>query len=316
MKKIEITEFYKYYNTGLNDTEIAKKLGVSHSAIHYVRKKHNLKKNFKYTRTLSDSDYLKEYNLGLSDSQIAKKLNIKLAQVSYTRNKLKLPTNRNARFNFTDNQYQVIIGGLLGDSHLSKVHTNPYLSFAHSLAQEDYARWKKDILGVRFANRSNYCSNFDSRTKKTYYRFDVRTLCTSSLLPVYGLFYDQNKSKLVKRELLDQLTPLGLAVWFMDDGYGLKNGGLCLSTNSFSEEEKDIIILWFKETYNIKASKHKSGVLYLDVKSSSIFVNLVKIHIHSTLKYKIQTVLNKQEELLGTPILITLKGQSAAEVVK
>jgi len=61
-------------------------------------------------------------------------------------------------------------------------------------------------------------------------------------------FYVDGK-KIVKRSVLNRLTVLGLALWFLDDGSIKRNEdkfeGVRLHTNGFDKRSLDIIINWF-----------------------------------------------------------------------
>lgn len=300
MKKVNIEDFKKLYNQGLNDTEISKRLNVTHSCITYIRYKLKLSKNFKYKTTVSEEEYLKYYNQGLSDKEICKILKVGKQQVYYVRNKLNIGRNLHKRFNFNNVQMQVIVGGLLGDSSLRNQYGTPILVFSHSLKQEEYAKYKSKLLGKDFMIGEFYSEYLDERTNNTYKKLNLYSVATPSLNKLYELFY-VNKVKRVLRETLDMLDPLGLAIWYMDDGYINANGACSLSTNCFTEEEKDLTIDYFKSKYSITCTKHSSGILYMTVKSSVIFINLIKNFIHPTLYYKVFTVLDKQGELLENP---------------
>lgn len=83
--------FLKLYNSGLNDTQIAKELNKERHLIHKIRKSLNLPTmNFsiKYGKIIT-----KYVNDGFSDKTIADELNISNSMVQYIRKKLNLKTN-------------------------------------------------------------------------------------------------------------------------------------------------------------------------------------------------------------------------------
>lgn len=51
----------------------------------------------------------------------------------------------------------------------------------------------------------------------------------------YDRWYTPKKSMCL--EDFSKINPLGLAIWYMDDGYKPKYGGCCLCTQSFSKEK-------------------------------------------------------------------------------
>jgi hypothetical protein len=74
----------------------------------------------------------------------------------------------------------------------------------------------------------------------SYYKnslgYESYTFSTKSL-PIFSefsYFYFQGK-KIVPSNIYELLTPISLAIWFMDDGNtSLKSGGLHISTESFT----------------------------------------------------------------------------------
>jgi len=68
--------------------------------------------------------------------------------------------------------------------------------------------------------------------------------------------------KRVTRSILDKVTDRGLAWWVMDDGcyshYGHYGKGFFrLSTQGYTFEENELIKMWFKDKYNVKASLNR-----------------------------------------------------------
>lgn len=287
MKKVNLKDFEYYYNKGLNNSEIAKKLNVTVSCISYICKKLNKISNFKYSCKISEKDYMDLYNQGLKDTEIFSILGLENTNaIKYTRDKLKLKDTKYKRYEFTEEQNQILLGCLLGDGHLRKQRKYPLFVFSHSLKQEQYLYWKCSFFNDFFNIKNRVY--FDKRTNKNYYKLEAYSRVTPSLEKYYDLFY-KNKKKIITEDLLNMLTPLGLAVWFMDDGYNHVHG-YYISTNCFSNEEIYNIMNYFKEKYNINCSKHKNNILYIKKDSCKIFEDLIKDYIHDTLNYKLKTV--------------------------
>ena len=91
----------------------------------------------------------------------------------------------------------------------------------------------------------------------------------------------------INPELLYQIDALGLAVWFMDDGY--KYGtGYCICTNCFSDRDLSIIQQYFLDKFNIHTTIHLNNILYIKTESSKKFTELVEPYIHKDCEYKLQ----------------------------
>jgi len=118
----------------------------------------------------------------------------------------------------SDLQWQVILGGLMGDGALSPSRSGHGARFrwGHGAAQAEYSDWKASL----FANLSV------SRTTnaKGAVFHDVQPL--AELADLRRAVYVDG-AKVLSHDYLKQLTPLSLAVWYMDDGsFSMRAKGL------------------------------------------------------------------------------------------
>lgn len=106
-------------------------------------------------------------------------------------------------------QQQLILGCVLGDGYLRK-KTNAHLQITHSIKQKEYVDWKFHILkNLVITAPKAYRGNAD----RIGYRFFTKSL------PEFTEFYDRfykNGIKIIPDDI--KLSPLSLAVWYMDDG--------------------------------------------------------------------------------------------------
>lgn len=205
---------------------------------------------------------------------------------------------------------QLLIGSLLGDGCFCSVGgraKNMCLSIAHSEKQKEYLEYKWKILNKYNLSSSivKYCTNNKRYSHKLVgYRFK------SKLHPIFtnirNKCYDSSGHKRVIKEFVRDIDVLGLAIWYMDDGYVTKNSCI-LSTCSFTTEEQSLLasILLDKFNLHFTVGKHDNS-MYLQAKDFPRFVELIKDYIIPSMQYKLITyskrrVLNKQDELLGQP---------------
>lgn len=174
---------------------------------------------------------------------------------------------------------------------------NKYLMFGHCEKQKNYANWKmsticsalnipyKSCLAKSMTSPNNNRQNFYKFWSITHHKFTA----------IYRRMYVQNK-KIISENLLNKLGPLGLAVWFMDDGcqekYKGKRKSFSFILGWVTHEESETFRNWLKNKFNLESKSYLSKGKYTVIKitkqqNMDNFVNIVKKYIHSDLLYKV-----------------------------
>ncbi len=106
-------------------------------------------------------------------------------------------------------QWQLVLGGLMGDGALSPTRSGNGARFrwGHGAKQVEYGDWKASLFGNLNVSRST--------NAKGAAFYDVQPLPELSELRKAVYISGQ---KILNDDYLKQLTPLSLAVWYMDDG--------------------------------------------------------------------------------------------------
>ncbi len=192
----------------------------------------------------------------------------------------------------------MIIGSTLGDTHLEKRKNGigTRIIFEQKSANVEYLMWFHNYLASR-----GYCSNKKPKLKirirqegKVYYQYRINSYTFSSFNWIHEMFYkliDNKYKKIVPLNIGDYLTPLALAIWFMDDGSSL-NRGVRIATNCFTLEEVNLLCNVLKLKYNIIATPKKCGrnnnhIIYIHAKSMKLFINIIKPYLLPSLYYKL-----------------------------
>lgn len=140
--------------------------------------------------------------------------------------------------------------------------------------------WKKENAFRKFKCKTSY-KDKDS--------FRLWTEVSPIFLNLRGIFYSKNK-KIITTKLLNRLKPLGLAVWFMDDGtLNLRSGG-DISTDCFTKEENVLIQKYFlNKGIDCKIFKRNSGTykIVFNKEGFNKLVDIIRPHIHKSMFYKI-----------------------------
>jgi len=182
---------------------------------------------------------------------------------------------------------QVLIGSLLGDGSLQrKGFSNPIYSEEHSLSQESYALWKNQFFNFKISYPTR--TDLKRKANKTYQQICLFSRATPRLLNYYYRHYPSpERKKVVTREILTKLNPLGIAVWYCDDGsFDYDSNRIILSTDGFSQQENLLIQDFFKTKYDIEF-KFSGKRIYCDVRNSTKFLHLIRNSIPQCMKYKI-----------------------------
>lgn len=182
---------------------------------------------------------------------------------------------------------QVIIGSLLGDGCIS----NARLQIKHSAKQLPYLRWKYDILGGVLGGKI-YRDGFSHQYK-------------SRKLPFLNYLKQKwypNGEKYPPKEELNKLDPLGLAIWYQDDGSYNYRHKRCVFSSSF---EKSLIRWifqqkwgWTPKFYETRGAFGPSRQVVLNTKDSNQFLHLISLHVHPCLTYKLGHLSNVNQPRL------------------
>ena len=203
-------------------------------------------------------------------------------------------------------QKSLLIALLIGDGTIS---SNYVFKLSHSTLQREYLEWKVELLnkyGIKNNGVKEYISKCGYNTGKSVLYSQMSLIPTIKALrrSVY------TPKKTITRKLLEWLNPLGLAIWYMDDG--------CINVNT-SKQRSSIqhtikiatcvddstiktIINYFDEVWGIHFSPFKEGRNTYSIASSSEldcekFIKIVKPYIEQvpSFLYKIRKDLTKEE---------------------
>lgn len=203
-------------------------------------------------------------------------------------------------------QKSLLIALLIGDGTIS---SNYVFKLSHSTLQREYLEWKVGLLnkyGIKNNGVKEYISKCGYNTGKCVLYSQMSLIPTIKALrrSVY------TPKKTITRKLLKWLNPLGLAIWYMDDG--------CINVNTSKQRSSiqhtikiatcvddntvKIIINYFDEVWGIHFRPFKEGKNTYSIASSSEldcekFIKIIKPYIEQvpSFLYKIRKDLTKEE---------------------
>ena len=145
----------------------------------------------------------------------------------------------------------LLLSMILGDGYLSK---DGYIKIRHCEKQLEYLEWKKKLI------RHNGFKTTDSYMKDNngFVSYEITTK-TYKFLKLYRRVFYQPKKNILKLKFLNKLTPLHLAIWYMDDGSlsrrKLKNNTYSIRQlfihTGLNKEDNMFLVEFFKLKWNI-----------------------------------------------------------------
>lgn len=278
-----------------SDREIAKDFGCSTNAICKLREKYNIDSKVELSENkISKEDMLFYTTQDKTDIEIAQIYGFSVETIGNLRRKYKIRTkfsNTTSTENdklLTKLHKEIIFGTILGDGYVIK---EGILGIGHCPEQYSYICWLNKLLKPL---------SFDVYYDKKCNSFRIYTRRLDFLKNLRKVIYPRGK-KIVPDYVLDNLTPLSLAIWFMDDGSRCGSGTI-LCTHGFSHRDRKKITNYFKEKWGIESKirrtykKEREKFYYyhsFNADNSYKFYKIIENHILPEMLYKTRREPNK-----------------------
>ena len=183
----------------------------------------------------------------------------------------------------SEEQRSIIVGTLLGDGAM-RCKTNALLEINHSFGQRRYVDWKYSRLAglVNTPPRAR-----PGNGARVAYRFVTRS--EPVLTPYFHLFYGAGRKR-IPDELV--LTPMALAVWFMDDGCRSRRA-VYLNTQQFDEMSQRTMLDLLAEQWGIVATLNRDKTYYrirVSVEGTSRLRRIIEPYLLDDFRYKLPQV--------------------------
>ena len=239
----------------------------------------------------------------LRDAEIAARAGCSRNRVTAIRAKYGIATRYSAERrdlpDMTPRQMDVMVGSLLGDGCIRRSRTDreSHYEEQHCTAQVEYLEWKaREFTSLRpfFTKRTLNAGGLMVRGIRHGVR-EMRLPASPELSALRAAWYPDGK-KIVPADL--QLTPLSIAVWYMDDGsYARPNYGDCatLCSFGFTEMENQRLVSLIEETtgarFRLIRTKPKGYAPRVGLRaygeSCRAFLRAVEPFIHPVMRYKL-----------------------------
>ena len=204
-------------------------------------------------------------------------------------------TARKKQFITVENrQMEILAGSLLGDAYISK---RGAIQIEQGENQKDYLLWKyKKLKSITSGKISRVFRKKKNGLITSSYRFFSKQYFRPWRTSMY-----RSGRKIIPPFVLDLITPLSLAVWYMDDGSKKNNYSIIISTDGFSVVSLKKLRAMLQEKWFIDtriAIKTTAGKKYrrLTIGSYDLvkFFKLIRPYIIPSMKYKISDPVTTQ----------------------
>lgn len=196
-----------------------------------------------------------------------------------------------------EQQWSVVLGSLLGDGNLSpnrRDRQGVRFRMGHGQQQAAYLEWKTELLGNLSHSRT--------RNERGAEFADFTPL--PELHELYESVYFGDGKKVVSWDYLKALTPLALAVWYMDDGcFTLRSKGsqertrggsgrIEICVEAFSEGSRERMAQYLRDTHGLDVTLCSKGerevaTLRFTTAATARFHELIAAYVPSSMEHKL-----------------------------
>ena len=197
----------------------------------------------------------------------------------------------------SDTQWQLVLGGLMGDAHLApnlRGRRGVRFRMGHGAAQAAYLDWKASMFG-----NISQCRTTNAKGASFV---DLRPL--PELSELREVMYWGDGKKHLTDDILKGLTPLALAVWYMDDGSftvrskGVQqrtlggSGRVAFGVQAMSRGSRDRLVAMLRDRFGVECDwaelgARRTAVLTMTTAGSKVFQGIVAPYVHPSMSDKL-----------------------------
>jgi recombination protein RecA len=211
---------------------------------------------------------------------------------------------------------ELVVGSILGDGSLRTTGDfTAQLRIGHGAMQDDYCSWKQHLFGelVRY-NARNCKGGLSFETKGMY---ELYLLWKQNYGKAFSPSGHRTKRRYVQpnKEVIRELTPLSLAIWYMDDGTfdSSRNNRCSLQCNTFPEETLTALVQWFASK-GMNPHLCARGRLSFGVVDTAILHGIICRFVPPSMQYKLipafrgrfedfKAEVNLRQEVINMPVV-------------
>lgn len=194
----------------------------------------------------------------------------------------------------TQKQKEILVGLILGDGHLETQNNGRTyrLKLEHCREQKEYFDWL-------YENFKEWINKVPQIRKRSSLGKNIETYCfstySSGVLRFYGQQFYPNGKKVIPKIIEKIITPLSLAVWFMDDGSikSREHKTFLIHTHGYSKNDLELMKKVLEKKFGIKVGLQKQYTkwrLYIYSESAEKFADLISPYLLPSMQYKLGNI--------------------------
>ncbi len=186
-------------------------------------------------------------------------------------------------FGLSDVSRDTAIGGMLGDSHISK--NSGSMQCSHSIHQEEWMLTKAGVFESHV-----YPPKKIKVGRKVYQYVSFFTKNNREFRHIRDQFYDKSGRKTVPRWLPKKINARIAAVWFLDDGHTGSSNNCDIAVIRYDPDSVRILIQALK-ALKVKANTQCDGTRIFIPKSEAVhFLKMIAPYVPPSMRYKLGSV--------------------------
>ena len=203
------------------------------------------------------------------------------------------------KLHLSERQKEILRGLMLGDGHLE----SPYrpeiarLQIEYSSLHKEYTDWLYKEFQEWVLTQPKIKNQIVKG--KRYKKYYFNTLGHKEIAEVWKKWY-WHKKKILARDEVKKITPLGLAIWFMDDGSikSKRHKSFFLNVQDFTRKEVRFLQELLKKKFGIESStklvkRVNTGFqIYISKDSAEKFKKIIEPYVLDAMRYKLNSRVN------------------------
>lgn len=184
-------------------------------------------------------------------------------------------------------QRDILVGTLLGDGCLAMHGNHARLHIKHKVAQVDLVELKYEAFREFISMPMHH---FDQQLLGNDFPCVQFATKTHPVFSYWRSRFYVDRRKVVPPNIATLLTPLALAVWFMDDG-AADYAGVTFQTHNYQLGEVELLTAVLRSEFDLAVSIQQNKgkhIIYVKAESIPRLQKMIGCHVLESLQYKLQ----------------------------